>query len=129
MSESKHMTAWAYADAKDSDRWLGWCETRDECIAEARADLGSATAFWVDKSYRVDACSYMPDADSIIEQTSMLICDNTSADDDMLDTVSKEARAELDALLQAWGEKHLSANWFELAGEPERIEGLAPDDT
>lgn len=112
---------WGHCRHEHSERYDGAYETRDEAIAEGRAQHGDDAAFWILEGARPDAASFMPDADDIIERMHESASEHGEAAEEYPD-VSDEAKAELDAILTAWARKHAEPRFWIGTGEPEKIE-------
>lgn len=111
---------WA-AREKHAEHYMVGADTREECIAAARKEFGPCTVL-VAEVRRFETSQLLPDADGILEQAGENAACNGCEDEDW-PSVGDEAKAKLDALLQAWAAEHLPApNWYEQIGEEEELQ-------
>lgn len=112
---------WGYASSPEMFPSVGGIvDGRDAAIEEGRENYEEA--FYVAPLRPISFWHHMPESEDLLEQMSER--SNAEEGSDWPD-VSKEARAELDGLLKAWCEKHDTRDFYEQAGEAERIE-VAP---
>ena len=107
------MTAekWVYSLDKYGEEYHGHCETREAAIAEARTELGvdaRVEGFYVGRCVQVTKSQFMPSAEYILELMQESATDECGDGAEDFPDVSIEAGEELDALLKAWCEKHIS---------------------
>lgn len=117
---------WGYAWEKSPERWLGSCDSREEAIKEAmeeaprvHGDTPLDCDVWIVRGRPCSANEFTPDAHWVIDYMAENARDGAGAED--YPDVSDEARAELDALIEAWAAKHCSPNFWMQDGEPERV--------
>jgi hypothetical protein len=118
---------WCYAEEEDSERWRGYCASREEAIKEGAAEIGfdGGSTFYVAPFARARAAKYIPSANDILEMASERAYDDGG--EDPLEA-SKEAESELDAFLVAWAEKHVDPlNFYSPTGKPERVTIPTPE--
>lgn len=114
---------WGYAASSEAETWGGSCATREEAIAEGRGEHDGGV-FWICKGERPDPGTYMPSAANIIDIAASNAYELAPTAPEDWPKVSKEAVEELDALLTAWARKHCRVEFWEAAGEPERVEAV-----
>jgi hypothetical protein len=118
-------TVWGYtSQSVPAERWDGMCDSREQAILEGRAEYGGER-FWITSGTQPDAEMFLPSVDSIIEQMGENAFGEAGECSEDFPCVSKEAEAELEALLAAWARKHCEVNfWIEDGSEPEEIPAL-----
>jgi hypothetical protein len=114
---------WGYSGSRDAEWWTGSLATREEAIAEALAEL-EEDVVWIYKGWKPAAAHFFPDADDLCETAAERASDEVGDPAEEYPEVSDEAKTELNALLEAWAEKHIATPrfWIGDGGEPERIE-------
>lgn len=111
---------WGYAEDKDAETFDGHCDTREEAIAEGRAEYGPGVAFVVARGECPDPALFAPCVGDIVETME------TRADDhgkpDLVDwpVLTDAAKEELEALLDAWARKHAPCDWW-IAADIEQV--------
>ena len=113
---------YGHASYEDAEQYSGTFPTREEAIAEGTTEYGGEP-FYVMAGESPEAASLMPDADHILDIMAGNAHDNYGHDlTEDFPEVTEEAKAELDALLKDWANKHVEVTFWEAVGTPERIE-------
>jgi hypothetical protein len=102
--------------------WTGDYPSRDACLAGARNEFGD-DPFWICSGEQPNARDLIPGAEWVMAELGQNASDHGQPDGVDNPEASEEAEAELDALLKAWADKHVSLNFWVSSGTPERIEG------
>lgn len=113
-------SVWGYSSSPDAEQWSGECETREEAIAEGRAEY-EGEEFWIVEGKRLDPARFMPDPDRILDEAGERAFDEVGDIAEDFPETTKEARDELAALLVTWARKHISCEFWQAVGKPERI--------
>lgn len=109
---------WGHRASGSNGRFHGAFKSRDEAITAGRREHGAPFEIACGTS---PSPSEMVDADDVIERMGDAACDVAREAAEEYPDVSDEARAELQALLEAWAEKHALVNFW-VAEEVEVIE-------
>lgn len=100
---------WAYSQNEEAYHFDA--ATKEEAIRLGTSDF-DGEPFWVCSFRRPKASEFVPDADSIIDTMMEHAYDEVGDFADDFPGVSKEAEAELEALLQSWADKHCSVSFW-----------------
>ena len=111
---------WCHAEREDEERLQGQCGSREEAIAEGRAEYEGD--FFVFACERPDPADFIDSADEIIESMAENAYHEVPDHVEDYPDVTDEAREELGQLLQAWARKHCQPNFWVATGNGERIE-------
>lgn len=117
---------WGHGEHEKTERWDGAFETREAAIEDGRKHYqhGPAQAFWIQAGALCSATAFVPDAAEIIERMNEAANDEAGEVAEEYPDVTEEAKAEMDAFLSAWAEKHAAPRFWVGVGEPEKIEPL-----
>jgi hypothetical protein len=120
-------TQWGWATSDAPERWDGGFATREDVIAEAAGCLGPNEPFWIMNGTSLDAGSFVPSVDWIVEHMNASACDEAgeAAEEWPQCELSNEAEAELKALLEGWARKHAPAKFWAADGTAERVDPAA----
>ncbi len=117
---------WGHAYSADAETWQS-CDstvtTREEAIAEGREYYGG-DSFAICRCEPIDVGVTLPSADDICEQMAERAGDNYGWTEDYPD-VSKAGIDELNELLAAWAEKHVTDFYWQ-AADIEAIDQVDP---
>ena len=116
-------TCWGYSTSEYPEIWNGNCDTREEAIAEGRAEFGG-DEFWICDGTQPDTDRFI-NARGIIETAGQLAYDEAGDGAVEWPDVSKEAEKELDRLLAKWTRKHCPIHFWICDGKPERVPAAA----
>lgn len=116
---------WGYAGSKDAEAWHGALLTREEAIREGRdymLECGAGEAgCWIHSGHMVSVESVLPDVDALLERMAEQANEQAGEAADDYPSVTEEAKAELEALLRGWVEKHATPDFWVADGEAEFI--------
>lgn len=104
------------------ENWSDYSDPRDALQdMDDQGDLEVGNTFLTGIKSIPTVSQYIMDADDLLEDYDLRINDNFGGDyiegNTGLDSVTVEAKAELDAFLVAWSEKHLNITFFEINHE------------
>lgn len=102
---------WGHALEAKPEKWEGAYKTRDEAIDAGRA-FHKGSQFYIQRGALAWGPEYMPDAEAI--ETMLWDAAYTDVDEaaEGFPDITPEAKAELDAFLTAWAEKHVKAKFW-----------------
>ena len=102
----------AWTHARNAENWHH--DTLRELLEYAYAGVTVGSVVYVADKVRPGATGFMVDADHIIEEIACAASDSGGDyADDYVSDIPDAAIAELEALLEAWAEKHLPApTWW-----------------
>lgn len=98
---------WFYAYSEDAETWMGRCDTRDDAIAQGKAEYDDD--FWITEADSAKVSFDIFDTDRILEDYEEANIECWGEDGPDI-SPSKDQRRELEALLSAafkgWAERH-----------------------
>lgn len=117
---------WGYCDSAEPEQWDGECKTREEAIKEGRLELPEGDLYVISGT-KPPASRFIHDADYIIEAMGERAYDECGECAEEFPDVTDEAKAELNAFLDAWADKHCEVRFWMADGKTEKIEPLEQD--
>ncbi len=106
---------------EEHGRYFGDFKTKGEAIAEGRSCYGRDEDFYIARGTMCAASQFMPESDELSERMGEIACDQVGDAAEDFPDASTEAWAELDDLLVAWANKHLTCRFWESDGYVERV--------
>jgi len=111
---------WCHADCEDAERLSGDCSSRDDAIADGRAEHEGG--FWIFKCEVPDPASFLPSIDWLFEQMGENAYDECGEIAEGWPEPSMEAKKDLEGLLAYWARKYTKPTFWVASGNPEYIE-------
>lgn len=120
--------AWSHASKDNDETFNGHHATREEAIAAGTEEY-EGEIFWICEFRKMGPTECVPSASEILEiMTDRAVEAVGDAAEDFPD-VADEAIDELDALLDAWAEKHVECDLWTHVGKPEKVDPAAASAT
>jgi hypothetical protein len=113
---------WGFSGSQDSERLHGPHDSRDEAIAAGRAYFGADQPVYVWPCAYPGPAEFVPSASDIIERMGEAAGDNYGEIAADFPEVTDDGKVALDALLEAWADKHVTNSFWVAIGDPERID-------
>ena len=120
MSDTTTRERWGYAAEERTRYWEGSFKTREEAIEAGRGEYGSKDDFGVARGTLIDLGDHLPAPWQIVD---LIYEDAGDVSGDQ--TVTPEAEAELQDLLEAWAAKHLHTETWQATGDAELVKAGA----
>lgn len=112
MSTDKMAPELAYSTDEENFN-KDFCDVLDELRSDYGDDELIGKPYWVGEKLERPASHYFKhSAVSVVEAAAELAYDETEHAEDFTTDVTKEAMAELQALIDAWADKHVKVNFW-----------------
>jgi len=113
---------WGYSQERETEGWSGECATREEAIAEGRAEY-DGDVFYVIRGTRPKASRFLPAflCEDIAERMGEAAGEEVGDIVDDWPCTTKEADAALVRLLAAWADEHIPVPFWVADGTPELV--------
>lgn len=115
------MSVYGIAKSEFAEKFNGSYASREEAIAEGTTDYGGEPFYVLEGEYPT-ASEMVPDQEWVLERIGDYAVDNYGEVALGFPQVTDEAKAELDAMLKAWADKHIKVEFWTGVRSPELIE-------
>lgn len=118
---AQEIERWCYSEHEE-EFWTGDCETREDAIAEGRAEF-EGKRFFTGLAIAPDAASYAPSIERVHEEMHESAYEDCGSDTiDGWPRKDAQADAELSGLLATWARKHHTPTWFGVSAVQEHAQ-------
>lgn len=113
---------WGHSSSDLAEVWSVDCDSREDAIAEGRAEYDAGEVFFVQRFEKPAPALYVPSVDNILDQIAGCAADNEGEYVGDWPEVSEAGKAALEALLEGWARKHAPVTFWRGVGTTEQIE-------
>ena len=106
---------WSYSEDEHAETLEGHCGTAEEAILEAHAEY-DGDVFWLYECRPCHVSEFVPSADDVISMMNDRATDRVGDAAEEFPDVDEKAEDELNALLNAWAEKHCVSTFWTTEG-------------